>query len=818
MIGLLTVVFFSSVLFADNVFYAFDTLFKYLPWSSLFPDQEVKNPLITDPVNIGYVHYDYFKSCLKQRILPLWDPTTFCGLPFSAGFVPLYNPVAFIALLLLPVTAAHNVILFVHLAATGVFCHLYLRQIRLSRYASLAGAVAWMFNGWVMVWFEFENTVILAASLPATLYFMERWLATPTRLHCLLMTAAAAVAVSSGFAHGIIIQFLFFAVYLAWRLAGRRNGRFIVQNLGIKSLADLLIALAIGAAVSCGFVAAYLPFLDDPQRASMSLAQLGRETGQLPLAYLLTALFPDFFGSPALNAPVFTPRLPGFQPYNNYNELCIYAGMLTTFLVPVCLCYARRKPDIAFYLICYGATLLMAGGTWLFWPLAKLVPGLGYSTPTRLLYLTGFAAAVLAARGLDIVAAARGPGRYKHVAVFLLPALATVFVYRWAGTEQGMRWATAASPELMQGVLRPLVETFFAGDSPVLLSPLLLATACFLCLLGLAFQNKRKPRAAFMILAIGILAFDLMSFGTRYNTVVPSAMAFPSTPAIERLIQDEAPFRIAAYGPFMWNGFKPFGIQDVGGYHSFFPKRYGQYLHLTQHGQDTPFPDHFSRWVTLRRFGSPLLDLINVKYILVPPGMDLQHPVLSPVYDGEVKIYQNAGAFPRLFFVYESRICRTREEALALLSTATRSDFLRSVIIEATAALLSAPATGDRGAVNPATIRTLFYGDNRVSVETQTEADGFLVWSDTFHPSWQCRIDGQSEPIVRANYIMRAVFVKAGVHRVEFTYEPVGVMAAMALTGAGWLVLAGWIGALVLGPGGRGRRGKPGLRARWFGF
>ena len=60
--------------------------------------------------------------------------------------------------------------------------------------------------------------------------------------------------------------------------------------------------------------------------------------------------------------------------------------------------------------------------------------------------------------------------------------------------------------------------------------------------------------------------------------------------------------------------------------------------------------------------------------------------------------------------------------------------------------------------------------------ETMIEADaaspGYVVLNDPWHPWWFATVDGQSEPIVRANVVFRAVMVPAGRHVVRFEFHP----------------------------------------------
>lgn len=47
-----------------------------------------------------------------------------------------------------------------------------------------------------------------------------------------------------------------------------------------------------------------------------------------------------------------------------------------------------------------------------------------------------------------------------------------------------------------------------------------------------------------------------------------------------------------------------------------------------------------------------------------------------------------------------------------------------------------------------------------------------MVLTDTWYPGWEARVDDVPTPIVRADYIFRAVPVARGTHSIVFEYHP----------------------------------------------
>lgn len=60
------------------------------------------------------------------------------------------------------------------------------------------------------------------------------------------------------------------------------------------------------------------------------------------------------------------------------------------------------------------------------------------------------------------------------------------------------------------------------------------------------------------------------------------------------------------------------------------------------------------------------------------------------------------------------------------------------------------------------------YEPEAVSVTVEAEDDAYLVLSDLYHPFWHAKVDGKTADIIPAFYILRAVKVPKGNHRVDF--------------------------------------------------
>ncbi len=62
---------------------------------------------------------------------------------------------------------------------------------------------------------------------------------------------------------------------------------------------------------------------------------------------------------------------------------------------------------------------------------------------------------------------------------------------------------------------------------------------------------------------------------------------------------------------------------------------------------------------------------------------------------------------------------------------------------------------------------------NEISFVSSNSHEGLAVFSDIYYDKgWKAYVDGKETPIVKANYVLRAVLLPAGNHKIEFKFHP----------------------------------------------
>jgi hypothetical protein len=660
---------------------------------------------------------------------------------------------------------------------------MYLKEIRLSFWASLFGAIAWMFNGYVMVWLEFEHVPMMALGLSSSLFAIERWFSKRTKVAFIGMIVGFGFCLSIGYAHLLIIQFIFFACYLCFRLI-KNQLTFEESPIDTKMIINTIIACILSGIIGMHFLTSHMYLHDSGQRKGMDVHTLFDNTGILLSKYLVTVGFPDFYGSPTRNL-CFTPRSKVNQSYNNYNELCIYSGMISLFLAFSSLMFIRQSSYISFYLISGLLCLTFSMGSPLYSPLVWWVPGLNLSTPTRVLYIYGFSICMLSAHGFEYLL------RQKHkgiIFIWMFLVIGCIFLASFVQTHNGLRWATGLHDLnlLSQGVYN-LVSRHYHWQSEIIGMPLIFAITSFFLLLLIYNTTNASIKTILCTLVLALLSFDLIGFGLLYNTTTSRSLEYPETPDINYLKNDPSLYRIMTLGPFLHHAFVPYGIEDISGYGSFYPKRYARYLFISQHKHIKNLPDQFSRWIQFKHPNSPLLDLLNVKYILTPIEKNLNSSQFTKVYNGKINIYENKSAFPRAFCVSSFDIQTTDNGLTDMLRQWNNHDFQHKVLLEKQPDLYWKLKSHENTFMK-STVHIQKYQPNTIILKVKAPHHCMLVLGDSYHPGWQAFVDDVPETIYRANYIMRAVVVPKGEHTVTFQFKPNMLRFGWFTTIIGWII------------------------------
>ncbi|MFH1084452.1 MAG: oligosaccharide flippase family protein, partial [Chloroflexota bacterium] len=483
----------------------------------------------------------------------------------------------------------------------------------------------------------------------------------------------------------------------------------------------------------------------------------------------------------------------------------------------------RRGRSLAFFAAAAAVALLLAFGSPLYVVIYRL-PGLSQvHTPFRWIYIYSLAVALLAGMGadallsasapeaggsrwrrlLDALALRAAPGAALAAGLGVWGALAVAMLLPERAAALGDRLVTrlALAPQAFAD--GRMFISYQARNLAILAGALTLSGL----LLLLVRRARRRPELWAAAAALVIVG-ELWAIGLPFFPRTDPALVAYRTPAIAFLQRDPSLFRITTYvggdeKTFNANAGMFYGLSDVRGYDSIIPAQYVAFMQLIQEQSELPY----NRIAPIldrhaAALDSPLLDVLNVKYVLTTKERTISSAKYALVYEGEVRIYENRAALPRAFLV---------PRAVVVADPAERQAALRTLDPRSTVILEQAPQESVAESV-PATfsldVEDIRYAPNEVSVTFTTPITSFLVLGDSYFPGWLAFIrpadapdaaDERALPIYRANGNFRAVQVPPGRPSVRFKYSPdagkygfylscrAAALVALALALWGWV-------------------------------
>ncbi len=850
---ILSILFFAPVTCGGKTMLPADNVFAWEPWASYAAEAGVSvahNSLLSDLYLENYAWKDLIVQAIQARELPLWNPYILAGTPFwrRASISALYPLACFF--ICCPFRRGFGWFAALHMFLAGLFTYLFVRTLHVSRAGATVAAGAVMACGFIFISQVFPMIVAAAVWLPLILCLIERtvqmaergarWL---TQIpHLLLGAAAVGMVLLAGHPEMDYYVALTAAAYALWRLIGlarRTHSRVAVLLAGVALLAMALAGAGLGAAQ-------WYPLFELVQHNFREGGATLRDVlgWAYPPRRLIALLIPDFFGNPAHHQyfDLFTGQwVPAtvnalgepidtiYWGVKNYVEGAGYLGVLPTLLAAVGALRARGRHQ-GFFIALAVFGLLCAFGSPIYYLVYKL-PGLSQvHSPFRWIYPYSLSMAVLAGMGVDALVQPGGrvlSARWRRLLDWLggrfLPWAALA---AGAGTLAALAASLAFKERVADLAGRAMAHLALApqafADGRMFYSYefrnlLIFGVALALGALLLVLRERWRRPAVWAALAVLVTAGELYVIGRSFYPAVDTDLVAYRTPAIDFLSADPELFRITSYvgtaaddKPLNANAAMFYGLQDVRGYDSIITRQYAEYMGLIQEQGELQYNRiaPIGNWAP-EALDSPLLDLLNVKYVVADPEHAIERLGYTLVYDGELRIYRNDDYLPRAFLVPEARVIADSEaRASALTSFDPRAEVLLEEPVGEWPVLGEGPdAAADALPTGEAQVEIVSYGLNEVEVRVRTAGPAFLVLADSYFEGWLAYIRPadaadpsaaeESVHLYRADGNFRAVQVPAGETIVRFKYSPneikfglyVSVMSAIVLL----VALALWL-------------------------
>jgi hypothetical protein len=303
-----------------------------------------------------------------------------------------------------------------------------------------------------------------------------------------------------------------------------------------------------------------------------------------------------------------------------------------------------------------------------------------------------------------------------------------------------------------------------------------------------------KDKLSMKILVGGVallIAIDMISWGANYlgednyEESTDYEAVFQPRPVDQQILQDPDPYyRVLDVSRNTYNdAIQGYFHKSIGGYSPAKMEIYQDLIDVHMGGEQSQ-----------GRFNSAVLNMLNTKYII------FNGPQEQPVYQ------PNPGALGNAWFVDEVKWAKTADEEILSLKAPALGDTAvvpNSFDPSRTAVIRSSFEKELTGYVfgkdSAAAIRLAKYGLNDLSFVSNNSKAGLAVFADIWYPhGWEAYVDGKETPIVRANYVLRAIKVPAGQHTIDFKFRPKSFQTGNTLALISSVVLIGLLIAAVI--------------------
>ena len=738
---LVPVVLFLPCLFLGQALFGFDYLVQGLPFMTAIQHN------------------------LSLHESPLWMPDILGGLPGIASCnLEFTHPVQFLLCLpgmSVPMSFGWNAAIHVALAGLGML--FFLRQLGVSISGALLGAFFYAVSGTVLSghFGGYSNMTMAAAMVPWAFLAAHRGMRSGSRFAWGLAGLAFALQV---LAVGVqIFAYTFpavavFAVALAWQ-----NRRDHLVRLGSPGPSPSYGSAALGLALSLLVVflisapqswltAQYLPYSvrQAVDYKYFSDAAMGPQEA-------ITWFVPGFYGW----------HQPSYDGPRGINFVSDYLGLLPWALAAAALWAGswRRQPLLAWMAgLAVLATIVACGPAT---PLFKLFFHLpiysGFRTWSRILFLVTFAICTLAAFGWDELVGIASKKAWLAAAAVCGATLAAAAL-AWQLAEPAAAKAALDHELLVRLGSADTVHQTLLGMARA--SALRTAWLVPFVAAALWWASRKRSAGLALFLLIGFHAYDLRDMQLHFLYFRdPAPYTSLDLPGIKALLPPPGvePWRVHAQVDGFPNDPILFGYETLEGRESM------AMLSSTMMEQ-----------AMLKR-PKERFDLMGVKWFLGYAA--------DPKHLGErrLELHRNDQALPRARLLTRVRKVSGDAQAWALLGDPT-FDLRHEVTLEIDPGLTATGAA--RGSV-----KWLSRTPNTYSMAVDVPQDSVLVVSNSWYPSWRCKVDGQDAAVLKAYGGLQAVVLRAGAKRVEFRFDAGLFHAALAAAVLG-LCLLGALAAL----------------------
>jgi len=719
--------------------------FRDVVWDGLTSGVPVKNSLIADPFLQTYVWKKEAMDQIKKGQMPLWNAYTFSGTPLLANFQSsVFNPLNIF--LFLPFWFGWSLLIFSQQILASVFMVFFLRNLKLSSWASVFGSVVWIFSGVFISWLEWGTYLTSYLWLPLILLSIDK-IFSGSKYWLLALILSLSASVFGGHIQMAFYTWVVSFSYLVFRSVQTKKMylNFLILTAFIFSGLITLIQTA--------------PTLELIGLSNREIDQpFSRPDWFIPYKHLIGFVAPDFFGNPT--------RLNYWGVFN-YIEFNGYFGIISLILAFCGILSFKKKAEVKFFAGLFVVSLLLAISN----PISRLpfvlhMPFISSAQPSRLLSMIVFSLAVLSAWGFEKFI--KEKITKNLIAVIFIIALAI----------GGLWYVTLRMPNLFGSTVD------VAKPVDVAQRNLILPTIIFIYFVILTFAKKFVPQKILIVAILLVVSLDLVRLARSFEPFTKTEWLYPNTQLTKTISDNIGLGRVIETDRRILppNISMQYGSQTMDGYDPLYLKSYATEVSAWQQKNGDPQVGSFNRMIRFENIESPMADLYSVKYIL--SFKKLENPKLTQVgQEGSTILYYNKSALDKVYLTRKSVDTSSNEESLKNLIKLNSDEFKVTTTTKLGKNL--------DGAVNGGEIADIKnYAAGHVTIASSTKSEAVLVLTDNYYPGWNVYINGEKKDLIKTNYSQMGVLIPSGENRVDFKFEPKSVKFGQTISLISLLLLA----------------------------
>lgn len=686
---------------------------------------------------------------LSKGIIPFWNPYTFSGMPFFADLqVAIFYP--FNYMLSFFVNGEHlsplvlQVSIILHYLLCSIFCFYIGKHFKLTNTASVIFALMFTYSSYMIIHMIHMPLIEAVVWLPIVFLLWLKFIESRKYIYIFSASILMTFSLLAGYPQVAFYNYVFISVYILIIFISKiRNKEFAI----VKSLIfGYLIFIVFSFGMSAFQLLPANEFVSLSNRAKITY-EFALE-GSVEPRFYLTYFIPKLFGVWKFNDTSSDISWWATKDTFMFSIANIYISIFAVVLLfPVLMYLIKRKINVQLTWFLIGVALFSLffamGGFFFFHKIIySIVPFFNrFRNPGHILYLFTFSTSLLIAFGLDILLQNKkvfGEIYNKKYYLILIGLFAFILILVYSGM---------FNVNIQQ--IGDKVNTWMKNQYLYFFLFLVISSS----IIYFYIQDKIKLKA-FIILILLITVSDIYLYWFEQNngSINPEIL-------YNQRKQKEEEFKNELKSEIFRVNMREYP------YPAYFQRNSGMINRIPLlEGYGALILDKYIPINKTEPGSSQTHDIMNVKYKLDPATLKSGNP-------NAYKFYVNQTYLPKARMFYDAKYFEVKDSiALKNYMGGNEFDHHKTIVIETDKKDFSLPVIKD--SIFPKSeVKILNYDLNSITVEVETQENGFLFLSEVYYPAWKAYIDGKPTELFRADYCERAVYIKKGKHTILFNYE-----------------------------------------------